>query len=140
MREVLYPKYLFGGSMLGNTDSIRGAYANLREAGFQGAREELVGLAGRALDADNLLAGGGMSEGLRDWDLWGPLVFCLLLSLLLSIRAQKEQASLVFSGVFAMVWLGEVLVTMQIKLLGGNMCVFNSPAPNPLSSPPMQVC
>lgn len=126
--------------MLGNTDSIRGAYANLREAGFQGAREELVGLAGRALDADNLLAGGGMSEGLRDWDLWGPLVFCLLLSLLLSIRAQKEQASLVFSGVFAMVWLGEVLVTMQIKLLGGNMCVFNSPAPNPLSSPPMQVC
>jgi hypothetical protein len=131
MREVLYPKYLFGGSMLGNTDSIRGAYANLREAGFQGAREELVGLAGRALDADNLLAGGGMSEGLRDWDLWGPLVFCLLLSLLLSIRAQKEQASLVFSGVFAMVWLGEVLVTMQIKLLGGNMCVFNFPGSEP---------
>jgi protein YIPF6 len=121
MREVLYPKYLFGGSMLDNTNSIRGAYTNLREAGFQGAREELVGLAGRALDADNLLASPGMSEGLRDWDLWGPLVFCLLLSLLLSVRAPEEQASLVFSGVFAMVWLGEVLVTLQIKLLGGNM-------------------
>lgn len=121
MREVLYPKYLLGGSMLDNSTSIRGAYTNIREAGLQGAREELVGLAGRALDADNLLASGGMSEGLRDWDLWGPLVFCLLLSLLLSIRALEEQASLVFSGVFAMVWLGEVLVTMQIKLLGGNM-------------------
>ena len=121
MREVLYPKYLFGGSMLANTNSIRGAYVNIREAGLQGAREELVGLAGRALDADNLLASGGMSEGLRDWDLWGPLVFCLLLSLLLSVRALPDQASLVFSGVFAMVWLGEVLVTMQIKLLGGNM-------------------
>ncbi|KIN08588.1 hypothetical protein OIDMADRAFT_100314 [Oidiodendron maius Zn] len=119
MREVLYPKYLFGGSMLANTDSIRGVYANLREAGLQGAREELVGLAGRALDADNLLASGGMSEGLRDWDLWGPLIFCLLLSLLLS--APHEQTSLVFSGVFVMVWLGEVLVTMQIKLLGGNI-------------------
>jgi len=27
----------------------------------------------------------------------------------------------VFSGVFAMVWVGEAVVTMQIKLLGGNM-------------------
>jgi len=107
--------------MLDNTTSIRGAYANLREAGLQGAREELVGLAGRAMDADNLLAGGGMSEGLKDWDLWGPLVFCLLLSLLLSFRALEEQKSLVFSGVFAMVWIGEAVVTMQIKLLGGNM-------------------
>jgi len=121
MREVLYPKYLFGGSMLANTDSIRGVYANLREAGLQGAREELVGLAGRALDADNLLASGGMSEGLRDWDLWGPLIFCLLLSLLLSASAPHDETSLVFSGVFVMVWLGEVLVTMQIKLLGGNI-------------------
>lgn len=121
--------------MLGEAGSVRGAYTNLREAGFQGAREELVGLAGRALDADNLLASGGMSEGLRDWDLWGPLLFCLLLSLLLSIRAQKDQANLVFSGVFAMVWLGEVLVTMQIKLLGGNMYVWFIP----LIPPPANV-
>lgn len=53
----------------------------------------------------------------------GPLVFCLLLSLLLSMSAQKEQKSLVFSGVFAMVWIGEAVVTVQIKLLGGNMYV-----------------
>jgi len=121
MREVLYPKYLFGGSMLENTTSLRGAYTNLREAGLAGAREELVGLAGRAIDAEHLLAQGNMSEGLRDWDLWGPLVFCLLLSLLLSFNAMNEQKSLVFSGVFAMVWIGEALVTLQIKLLGGNM-------------------
>jgi hypothetical protein len=121
MREVLYPKYLFGGSMLEGTTSIRGAYANLREGGLQGAREELVGFAGRALDTENLLAQGSMSEGLRDWDLWGPLVFCLLLSLLLSFNAAKDQKTTVFSGVFAMVWIGEAVVTMQIKLLGGNM-------------------
>jgi hypothetical protein len=51
----------------------------------------------------------------------GPLIFCLLLSLLLSMTASGEQKSLVFSGVFAMVWIGEAVVTMQIKLLGGNM-------------------
>ena len=120
MREVLYPKYLFGGTMLESPAGIRGAYSNIREAGLAGAREELVGLAGRAIDADHLLSQGNMSEGLRDWDLWGPLVFCLLLSLLLSFN-QVEQKSLVFSGVFVMVWIGEAVVTMQIKLLGGNM-------------------
>jgi hypothetical protein len=121
MREVLYPKYLFGGSMLDNSTSLRGAYDSLRGVGIAGAREELAGFAGRALDAENLLSQGSMSEGLRDWDLWGPLVFCLLLSLLLSFNAGKDQKSLVFSGVFAMVWVGEAVVTMQIKLLGGNM-------------------
>ncbi|KAE9363660.1 Yip1-domain-containing protein [Stipitochalara longipes BDJ] len=121
MREVLYPKYLFGGSMLENTTSLRGAYENIRGAGISGARDELVGFAGRALDPDALLAQGNMSEGLRDWDLWGPLVFCLLLSLFLSFRADKEQKELVFSGVFAMVWIGKAVVTMQIKLLGGNI-------------------
>lgn len=109
--------------MLEGSSGIRGYYENIRGAGISGAREELMGLAGRALDADHLLAQGNMSEGLRDWDLWGPLVFCLLLSLLLSFNAAGDQKSLVFSGVFAMVWIGEAVVTMQIKLLGGNMCV-----------------
>jgi len=116
MREVLYPKYLFGGSM-----SPSSMYHNIRSGGISGAREELQGLAGRAMDVDGLLAQGNMSEGLRDWDLWGPLVFCLLLSLFLSFRADGEQRSLVFSGVFAMVWVGEAVVTVQIKLLGGNI-------------------
>lgn len=51
----------------------------------------------------------------------GPLLFCLLLSFLLSINAREDQRSLVFSGVFATIWLGEAIVTLQIKLLGGNM-------------------
>lgn len=51
----------------------------------------------------------------------GPLLFCLLLSFFLSRGAQDDQKSLVFSGVFTIVWLDEALVTMQIKLLGGNM-------------------
>jgi len=85
----------------------------------------LRNIAGRWPDADVILQA-GMSEGLRDWDLWGPLIFCLLLSLFLSWGAKGDQKDLVFSGVFAMVWIGEAVVTLQIKLLGGNMYVHSS--------------
>ena len=51
----------------------------------------------------------------------GPLLFCLLLSLFLSLRAASDQKQIVFSGVFAIIWFGEAVVTMQIKLLGGTM-------------------
>jgi hypothetical protein len=120
MREVLYPKYLFGGSMIDNTTSFRGAYEGLRSGGFTGARDEVRNLVGRAVDTENLLAQGNMSPGLRDWDLWGPLVFCLALSMLLSIHARGDHGQ-AFAGIFAMVWIGEAVVTAQIKLLGGNM-------------------
>ncbi|KAI2618803.1 Yip1-domain-containing protein [Hypoxylon sp. NC1633] len=121
MREVLYPRYLFGGTMFESADGLRGAYANLRGAGLSGARDELAGLAGRVMDPESLLNQNNMSPGLRDWDMWGPLIFCLLLSLLLSFRAKDDQRDIVFSGVFAIVWIGEAVVTLQIKLLGGNI-------------------
>jgi hypothetical protein len=68
----------------------------------------------------------------------GPLLFCLLLSFLLSINARDDQRSLVFSGVFAMIWIAEAIVTFQIKLLGGNMYVqhqFVSPVPKHRTNP-----
>jgi protein YIPF6 len=120
LREVLYPKYLLGGTMFDAEGGIRGAYSNIRGAGITGTREELMGLANRVIDSEALLQS-NMTPGLRDWDLWGPLIFCLLLSFLLSIRAHADQKDAVFSGVFAMVWIGEAIVTLQIKLLGGNM-------------------
>ncbi|KJK94034.1 hypothetical protein H633G_02045 [Metarhizium anisopliae BRIP 53284] len=106
--------------MFDSEGGLRGAYSNIRGAGITGTREELTGLASRMMDAEALLQS-NMSPGLRDWDLWGPLIFCLLLSLLLSIAARAEQKDTVFSGVFAMIWLGEAVVTLQIKLLGGNI-------------------
>lgn len=39
------------------------------------------------------------------------------------MRAKDDQSDLVFSGVFSIVWIGEAVVTLQIKLLGGNMYV-----------------
>lgn len=155
MREVLYPKYLLGGMMQrggsGGSGGADGEEAEgLMGGGLQGAMGQVRGLVGRWPDADAVLQA-GMSEGLRDWDLWyvrnakmrvialrmrvdvrksannmvfrGPLLFCLLLSFLLSINARDDQRSLVFSGVFATIWLGEAIVTLQIKLLGGNMYV-----------------
>jgi hypothetical protein len=121
MRQVLYPKYLLGG-MMQSGGGIGAAERGEAESLSGGIRN----LAGRWPDADVILQG-GMSEGLRDWDLWGPLIFCLLLSLFLSWRAQDKQKDLVFSGVFTMVWIGEAVVTLQIKLLGGNMYVSLKP-------------
>lgn len=77
-------------------------------------------------DATEVLESGGSlgasrSKVIGDWDLWGPLVFCLALSTLLSVCAKVEQRTEVFAGVFAMVWVGEAVITLQIKLLGGNM-------------------
>jgi len=66
-------------------------------------------------------SGGELEQKVGDWDLWGPLVFCLLLSMLLSFAAGGEQSTVVFAGVFTLVWVGEALVTVQIRLLGGNM-------------------
>ncbi|KAI4110465.1 MAG: hypothetical protein LQ339_001330 [Xanthoria mediterranea] len=120
MRQVLWPKYLLGG-FLQRGGRLGGAERGEGDSLAGGFR----GIAGRWPDADVVLQG-GMSEGLRDWDLWGPLVFCLLLSLLLSMTASSEQKTVVFSGVFALVWVGEAVVTAQIKLLGGNISFFQS--------------
>jgi hypothetical protein len=59
----------------------------------------------------------------KDWDLWGPLVFCLVLSLLLSLSASENQSQIVFTGIFTMVWLGEAICTLNLKLLGGTVYV-----------------
>ena len=117
---MLYPKYLLGGMM-----QPGGGIGAAERGEADGLGGGLRNIAGRWPDADVILQG-GMSEGLRDWDLWGPLIFCLLLSLFLSWGAKGDQKDLVFSGVFAMVWIGEAVVTLQIKLLGGNMFVHPS--------------
>jgi hypothetical protein len=56
---------------------------------------------------------------LRDYDLWGPLVFVLLLGVCLSSDA--EDASTVFSIVFATVAFGAVALTLNVILLGGHI-------------------
>ena len=64
MRQVLWPKYLLGG-MLQRGGGIGGAERGEGESLAGGPR----GVPGRWPDSDVVLQG-GMSEGLRDWDLW----------------------------------------------------------------------
>ena len=59
---------------------------------------------------------------LRDWDLWGPLLLCLILSVITSSGAPNGQQSLVFASVFVLVWVGAAVVTLNAQLLGGKMC------------------
>jgi hypothetical protein len=63
---------------------------------------------------------------LRDWDLWGPLLICLFLSVVLSITAPEGQASLVFTAVFVIVWCGAGVVTLNAQLLGAKVSFFQS--------------
>jgi len=65
-------------------------------------------------------------QSLKDWDLWGPLVLCLGLGVILSLKAPSEQASLVFSTVFVSVWAGSAVVTLNAQLLGGTISFFQS--------------
>jgi hypothetical protein len=65
-------------------------------------------------------------QRLKDWDLWGPLVVCLALSVLLSFKAPVGQASLVFAAVFCAVWVGSAVVTINAQLLGGTISFFQS--------------
>lgn len=66
------------------------------------------------------------AAGLREWDLWGPLLLCLALAVSLWIKADNEQKRLVFSLVFAFVWLGAAIVTMNAQLLRSKISFFQS--------------
>ncbi len=65
MKQVLWPKYLLGGIM--QRGGGIGAAERGEATGF--GAEGVRGLVGRWPDADVVLQG-GMSDGLRDWDLW----------------------------------------------------------------------
>ncbi|KAI0044929.1 Yip1-domain-containing protein [Auriscalpium vulgare] len=67
---------------------------------------------------------GAGREVLKDWDLWGPLILCLLLGIMLSVNAPPNQALGVFTSVIMIVCLGSLVVTVQAKLLGGRVSFF----------------
>jgi len=63
-------------------------------------------------------------EVLRDWDLWGPLLLCLCLAIMLSINAPPTHSLSVFSSVIVICSMGALTVTVQAKLLGGRVSFF----------------
>ncbi|KAM9979986.1 hypothetical protein ACTFIZ_006241 [Dictyostelium cf. discoideum] len=73
-----------------------------------------------------VLPRGNAANVLRDWDLWGPLILCLVMAIFLSISAGEEQKALEFTIVFVVVWCGAAIVTVNGQLLGGNISFFQS--------------
>jgi len=72
-----------------------------------------------------LLPGDHIKE-LRNWDLWGPLLLCLLLATTLSFKAADDQAALMFAAVFVIVWMGAFFVTINAALLGAQISFLQS--------------
>jgi len=63
---------------------------------------------------------------LRNWDLWGPLLLCLQLSIMLSLSAPPSQEMVIFASVFFIFWIGSGIVTLNAQLLGGKISFFQS--------------
>jgi len=67
---------------------------------------------------------------LREWDLWGPLILCIFLAIMLQGSQQAGDHSVSggpqFAEVFVIYWFGAAVVTLNIKLLGGSISFFQS--------------
>lgn len=62
---------------------------------------------------------------LRRWDLWGPLILCLTLAITLSLRSGSD-TDVIFGSIFVLIWIGAFIVTLNARLLGGNVSFFQS--------------
>ncbi|CAH1253756.1 YIPF6 [Branchiostoma lanceolatum] len=68
----------------------------------------------------------GSRSLLREWDLWGPLVLCVMVALLLQGDNAADTGAPQFAEVFVILWVGAVVVTLNSQLLGGQLSFFQS--------------
>lgn len=56
-------------------------------------------------------------------DLWGPLLLCTFMAIVLQGSSDERinDGGPQFAEVFVIVWIGSAVVTLNSKLLGGNM-------------------
>ncbi|BES87496.1 unnamed protein product [Nesidiocoris tenuis] len=65
---------------------------------------------------------------LKEWDLWGPLLLCTFMAMVLqgTEDADSNDGGPEFAEVFVIVWVGAFVVTLNSKLLGGHISFFQS--------------
>ncbi|KAF7287206.1 hypothetical protein GWI33_002027 [Rhynchophorus ferrugineus] len=66
---------------------------------------------------------------LKEWDLWGPLMLCTFMAMVLQGSGMADHTNdggPEFAEVFVIVWIGSMIVTLNSKLLGGNISFFQS--------------
>ncbi|XP_026464218.1 protein YIPF6 [Ctenocephalides felis] len=68
------------------------------------------------------------SSLLKEWDLWGPLILCTFMATILqgNNSFDSNDGGPEFAEVFVIVWIGSMIVTLNSKLLGGNISFFQS--------------
>ena len=59
---------------------------------------------------------------LRDWDLWGPLLLCMVVGTIL----HEGEGGPHFTQFFILFWVGSAVITLNTKLLGGSISFFQS--------------
>jgi len=119
----------FGSTTTGGRQWIGGVQVETRYTGVDTLDEPITTTMGRDLLSiyTKLVQvlyprrSGESRQVLRDWDLWGPLILCLGLGIMLSINAPPNQSLPIFSSVIVLVCLGSVIVTLQTQLLGGRV-------------------
>ena len=62
----------------------------------------------------------------RNWDLWGPFLMCLIFALFVDSKIWINLDSTTFMVLFFAVFIGGVIVTFNIKVLGGKISYFQS--------------
>jgi hypothetical protein len=55
---------------------------------------------------------------LKNWDLWGPLLICLIFALGIGLEANSQYTYDSFVNVFIIFWLGAALAGINCRLLG----------------------
>lgn len=67
---------------------------------------------------------------LKEWDLWGPLLLCTTMATILQTTSEGDKSGDAggpeFAEVFLIVWFGAAIVTINSKLLGGQISFFQS--------------
>lgn len=65
---------------------------------------------------------------LKEWDLWGPLLLCTFMAMILqgTENLYTNDGGPEFAEVFVIVWVGAFVVTLNSKLLGGHISFFQS--------------
>eukprot|EP01064_Diplonema_japonicum_P033458 TRINITY_DN659_c3_g1_i1.p1 TRINITY_DN659_c3_g1~~TRINITY_DN659_c3_g1_i1.p1 ORF type:complete len:192 (+),score=2.03 TRINITY_DN659_c3_g1_i1:71-646(+) len=63
---------------------------------------------------------------LKDWDLWGPLLLCVVLAIILTFHSDNlsTDSSVLFAAVCMIIAVGSVVVTFNAKFLGGKISFF----------------
>jgi hypothetical protein len=60
---------------------------------------------------------------IQNWDLWGPLLICLILCTTVASSGDKdfEAKGAVFIIIFVIVWLGGFIISLNSQFLGAKM-------------------